>query len=56
MKTDPNDLCKKYEQRLGWALFHDAIMHPLLALSLYSEWAVRLHDWSSRKAWLRKTP
>lgn len=53
MKADPNTLCNKYEQRIGWAIFHDAVVHPLLALALYSTWATRLHDWSSHKAWIR---
>jgi hypothetical protein len=54
MKLDPNTLCPRFEQRLGWAVVHDLLVHPLLPLSGYARWAVWLHDWTSAKAWRRK--
>lgn len=54
MKTDPNEHCTKYEQCLGWAMVHDLIAHPVMALTCYCNLAVRFHDWTSRKAWRRK--
>lgn len=38
-----------------WAFIHDLIAHPLCALTLYSAWAVKFHDWTSLKAWDRKS-
>lgn len=52
-KTDPNVACANETQRLLWALIHDALAHPLMALSGYSKWALRLHDYTSHKAWPR---
>lgn len=40
-----------WTERLGWAIVHDAIAHPLMALSLYSHWAIRFHQWTGRRAW-----
>lgn len=53
MKTDPRDACKHQRQRLCWALLHDLVAHPLMALTLYSRWSIRFHDWTSHKAWPR---
>lgn len=53
MKTDPNKGCKNTKERLLWAVLHDAVAHPVLALSGYSQWAMRFHDFTSRKAWPR---
>ncbi len=51
MKLDPLNLCiQPYENRL-WAFIHDAIAHPLVAITRYANFAVRFHDYSSRKAW-----
>lgn len=53
MKTDPNRACANVEQRLIWALLHDGIAHPLMAITGYSRPAMRFHDWTSHKAWPR---
>lgn len=55
MRTDPRRACVNEEERLLWALIHDGIAHPLMALTLFSRWAIRFHDWTSSKAWPRKT-
>lgn len=34
-----------------WEVFHNAICHPLMAITNDSKWSVDLHDWSARKAW-----
>lgn len=52
-KTDPNRACANEGQRLLWALAHDGLAHPLMALSGYSKWALRFHDYTSHKAWPR---
>jgi hypothetical protein len=54
MKLDPNRLDYGYREFKAWAVAHDLIFHPLLAISLYSRWAIRLHAWSSNKAWPRR--
>lgn len=54
MKTDPNKGCKNTTQRLGWAVLHDAIAHPFLALTGYSKLGLKFHDYTSHKAWPRK--
>lgn len=53
MKTDPNACAPIHGERKAWALLHDAVAHPLMALTLYSGWARRFHDFTSRKAWPR---
>jgi hypothetical protein len=55
MKVDPNSACVTLVEDRKWAMVHDAIAHPLMALSGYSRWALRFHDWTSRKAWKRQT-
>ncbi len=55
MKLDPNAYCINYEQRLGWALIHDIIAHPLMALTLYRiPMFIRFHNYTSHKAWIRQ--
>lgn len=51
MKLDPNGTCDDPCSNVFWMLVHDGICHPLLVLTLYSEWAIRFHDWTSWKAW-----
>lgn len=34
-----------------WEFIHNAVAHPLLAFSFNARWAVRFHDWTSKKAW-----
>lgn len=34
-----------------WAIVHDLIAHPLMALTRYSRWSMRFHTWSARRAW-----
>lgn len=56
MRTDPRVACKNGEERWLWAVFHDLVAHPLMALTNYWRLALRLHDWTSRRAWPRVTP
>lgn len=51
MKTDPNKACTVPRERLPWAMLHDLIAHPAMALTLYSTISRRLHDFTSAKAW-----
>lgn len=53
MRTDPREACGNEHQRLLWALVHDAVAHPLMALAGWPKWALRFHDWTSHKAWPR---
>ncbi len=53
MRTDPRKACKNANERLLWALVHDLIAHPLMALTLWCRWSVAFHDWTSKKAWPR---
>lgn len=54
MKTDPNKACQNREERLFWAVLHDAVAHPVMALSGYAGWAMKFHDYTSHKAWPRE--
>lgn len=54
MKTDPNKGCSNQEERLFWAVLHDAVAHPLMSLFGYPKWALRFHDYTSHRAWPRK--
>jgi hypothetical protein len=53
MKTDPNSHCRKFKEIKRWAIIHDIIAHPLMAITGYSSWTVKFHNWTSRKAWIR---
>jgi len=53
MKKDPNKACSNKKEQPGWAFLHDAVAHPLMALTGYSAWSVRFHDYTSKKAWPR---
>jgi len=35
----------------AWEFLHNAVAHPLLALSFNATWAVRFHDWTAERAW-----
>jgi len=54
MKLDPNKYCINYKQDLLWALIHDLIAHPLMAITLYKiNWCIQFHDYTSKLAWKR---
>lgn len=54
-KLDPNNCCVIFDECLFWALVHDIIAHPLIALTLYQcQFAIDFHNWTSHKAWKRK--
>lgn len=36
MRTDPRAACANTHERLGWAVLHDLIAHPLMALTGWS--------------------
>lgn len=53
MKTDPNKACTNKKQNIFWAVVHDLVSHPLMAVSGYSKWSLSFHNWTSHKAWPR---
>lgn len=53
MKTDPNNICSNQKEHKGWAFVHDAIAHPLMALTGYHKLSLRFHNYTSHKAWPR---
>lgn len=54
MKLDPNRYCVKYEEHLFWAIVHDVIAHPLMAITLYKvPKLISFHNYTSQKAWRR---
>lgn len=54
MKKDPNKYCVVFEQSLLWALIHDIIAHPAMALTLYKvPLFIQFHDYTSAHAWKR---
>lgn len=53
MKTDPNKGCKNQTEKLGWAILHDLVAHPVMALTGYSNLSMRFHNYTSHKAWPR---
>lgn len=56
MRTDPRKACANKDERLLWALLHDGIAHPLMAITLFSAWSIWFHDWTSQRAWPRGKP
>ena len=54
MKIDPQKHCIDYNEHRGWAMLHDIIAHPLMALTNYSKLSINIHDYTSKKAWNRK--
>jgi hypothetical protein len=56
MKIDPNSHCITYKQNLFWAIIHDVVAHPLMALTFYKiKMFIKLHDYTSHLAWERNT-
>lgn len=53
MRTDPRKACANEKENWLWAILHDGIAHPLMALTNYSMASVLFHDWTSQKAWPR---
>jgi hypothetical protein len=53
VRTDPRAACANADERLLWALVHDGIAHPLMAITCYSRMSVWFHDWTSNRAWPR---
>lgn len=53
MKTDPRKGCANVDERFAWALVHDLVAHPLMALTCWSAWSLRFHDYTSFRAWPR---
>lgn len=53
MRTDPREACANETEKLGWALIHDLVAHPFMALTGYSQLSLRFHDWTSLKSWPR---
>lgn len=54
MRTDPRAACANASERLGWAVVHDLLAHPMMALTNWASWAVAFHNWTSARAWPRK--
>lgn len=40
-----------WRESIWWAVLHDAVAHPVMALSGYAMWAIRFHQWTGRRAW-----
>lgn len=55
MRTDPRKGCANERELLGWAILHDLIAHPFMVVTGYSRLSLRLHDYTSHKAWPRAT-
>ncbi|CAB3624540.1 hypothetical protein [Achromobacter pestifer] len=53
MRTDPRKGCANEKELLGWAILHDLVAHPFMVLTGYSRLSLRLHDYTSHKAWPR---
>ena len=53
MRTDPRIACANEHELFWWAILHDLIAHPFMALTFYSGLSLRFHDWTSRHAWPR---
>lgn len=53
MKIDPINHCTKFRQNLIWALIHDSIAHPLMAITNYSKLSIKFHNFTSHRAWQR---
>ncbi len=56
MKTDPNACCVIHREHRLWAMVHDGLAHPLMAVTGYCRWAKRFHDFTSMRAWPRNRP
>lgn len=49
-------LVKSYRISPFWAFMHDAVAHPLLVVTRCAKWAVRFHEWTSRKSYAGMPP
>lgn len=43
----------KFKQNTFWAIIHDSIAHPFMAITWYSKLSIRFHNYTSHKAWKR---
>lgn len=34
-----------------WTIIHNAVAHPLMAITGDSAWSLRFHSWTADKAW-----
>lgn len=34
-----------------WKLIHNAIAHPIMAITDDSDWSIRFHNWTAKRAW-----
>jgi hypothetical protein len=55
MRTDPRKACDSGREVLFWAFVHDLIAHGAMAIFFWAEWTLRFHNWTSEKAWPRKS-
>ena len=56
MKLDPNNYCVLYEQNIFWAIIHDVVAHPLMALTFYKiNLFIQFHNYTSNLAWKRRS-
>jgi hypothetical protein len=56
MRTDPRRACANAQERKLYAFLHDALAHPLMALTGWCGLSIRFHDWTSAHAWPRAKP
>lgn len=49
--TDPRLACGNTQQHCFWAFVHDAVAHPLMALTGWCRASLWLHDFTSHRAW-----
>lgn len=54
MRVDPRLACHNNKENKGWALLHDLVAHPFMALTFYSKLSIHFHDYTSYKAWPRQ--
>ena len=53
MRTDPRKACSNGREKFFWAFVHDLFAHGAMALSCWSAWSLKFHDWTSHRAWPR---
>jgi hypothetical protein len=53
MKLDPNTACVIFKEDLLWAMIHDLIAHPVMAITFYCKLSIKFHNYTSCKAWKR---
>jgi uncharacterized membrane protein YhaH (DUF805 family) len=42
---------KAPRENFWWGFLHNCVVHPVMFVCRYPQWAERIHDWTAKRAW-----